>query len=210
MKPSCIPLLLLVLHVTPARAEDLPPALRLGSCERLKFDLTGATVPDVVDLLVQVDLAGRPISASTLTPTALADFDAAVVSFAMSCRYAAAMTLGKPVPGQVRFVLPIRQGSGQRPGALPAIGNVTACAPTSDDYPAVARRQNQAGTTRVSFTVDDKGKLEAFGVVRSSGHLLLDYTALIKLAGCTFVPGKSPEGAPIGGSFIVEYVWKLQ
>jgi TonB family protein len=210
MKPSSIPLLLLALQVTFARAEDLPPALRLESCERLKFDLTGVTVPEMVDLLVQIDLAGRPTSASTLTPTTLADFDAAVAAFAMSCKYTAAVTLGKPVPGQVRFVLPIRQRAGQRPGALPAIANVSACAPKSDDYPTAARRQNQEGTTRVSFTVDEKGDLRAFGVVRSSGHLLLDYTALIKLAGCKFVPGKSTDGDPIGGSFTVEYVWKLQ
>jgi TonB family protein len=199
----------LVLHVPHASAGDLPAALRLGSCDRLKFDVSGVSVPEAVEVLVEVDPTGKPVSARTLSPTSLSAFDEAVAALAMSCKYSAATAQGKSVPGQLRFVLPIRQAPEQRPGALPAIGDVKACAPKAEDYPSAALRANQEGTTRISFTVDEKGQLQAFGVSRSSGHLLLDYTALIKLAGCKFVPGKAPDGTPIGGSFSVEYVWKL-
>jgi TonB family protein len=210
MKHLTALLFLLVLQSPCARADDLPPALRLGTCGRFDFDVSGVSVPEAVEVLVEVDPAGKPLSARGLSPTTLRAFDEAVVAFAMSCKYSGAVVDGKSVPGQLRFVLPIRQGPGQRPGALPAIGDVSACAPKTEDYPPAALRGNQQGTTRIGFTVDEKGKLQAFGVHRSSGHLLLDYTALIKLSGCKFLPGKAPDGTPIGGSFTVEYVWKLQ
>lgn len=201
---------LVALQAPSAHAQDLPPALRFGSCERLKFDVTGVSVPEAVEVLVQIDAAGLPVSAKNLSPASHGDLDDAVIALAMSCKYGGAVVQGKNAAGQVRFFLPIRQAPAQRPGALPAIGDVKDCAPTTKDYPAAAARNNQEGTTRVSFTVDEKGQLQAFGVTRSSGHLLLDYTALIKLAGCKFVPGKAPDGTPIGGTFTVEYVWKLQ
>jgi TonB family protein len=211
MKPlSASLVVLLVLHTPHAVAGDLPAGLRIGSCDRLKFDVSGVSVPEVVEVLVEVDPAGIPTSARSLTPTSISAFDEAVAALAMSCKYSGATVQGKSVPGQLRFVLPIRQAPEQRPGALPAIGDVKECAPKAEDYPPAALRANQEGTTRIGFTVDEKGQLKAFGVIRSSGHLLLDYTALIKLAGCKFVPGKAPDGTPIGGSFSVEYVWKLQ
>jgi protein TonB len=50
--------------------------------------------------------------------------------------------------------------------------------------------------------------------VKSAGgsreHKLLDRLAVAKLSECTFKPGADENGKPVGGSFDVEYVWKLE
>jgi protein TonB len=98
--------------------------------------------------------------------------------------------------------------------AKPAIGNVQACAPTSEDYPPAALRAEATGTTRIKFTVDAAGKLSGAEVVRSAGasreHRALDRVALSKLSECSFTPGIDENGKPVGGVFEVEYVWKIQ
>jgi protein TonB len=87
------------------------------------------------------------------------------------------------------------------------------CAPTADDYPPAAQRAEATGTTVIRFTVDATGKLTSADVVRSAGpsreHRLLDRVAQTKLAECKFTPGRDASGQAIGGSFNVEYVWKL-
>jgi protein TonB len=96
----------------------------------------------------------------------------------------------------------------------PAIGNVAACAPKNEDYPAAAVRAEATGTTRVRFTVDATGKLSNAEVVKAAGssreHRQLDRVALSKLSECTFKPGNDETGKPVGGTFEVEYVWKLE
>ena len=100
-----------------------------------------------------------------------------------------------------------------RVAARPAIGNVQSCAPGPDDYPAAALKEEATGTTRVRFTVDGTGKLSAAEVVRSAGasraHKALDRVAVQKLSECRFSPGIDENGRAVGGSFDVEYVWKL-
>ncbi len=97
--------------------------------------------------------------------------------------------------------------------ARPAIANVSACAPTRDDYPQIAVRAEATGITKVRFTIDDHGKLVKIDLVKSAGssreHRALDKVAMEKLGDCTFKPGIDENGKPVGGSFDVEYVWKL-
>jgi protein TonB len=97
--------------------------------------------------------------------------------------------------------------------ARPAIANASACAPTGDDYPNAAKRAEATGTTRVRFTIGADGKLTSAEVVKSAGssreHKLLDRVAVSKLSECSFKPGADENGKPAGGSFDVEYVWKL-
>ncbi len=101
-----------------------------------------------------------------------------------------------------------------RVAAKPAIGNVAACAPKNEDYPAAAVRAEATGTTRIRFTVDATGKLSNAEVVKPAGssreHRQLDRVALSKLSECTFKPGNDETGKPVGGTFEVEYVWKLE
>lgn len=98
--------------------------------------------------------------------------------------------------------------------AKPAIANVQACAPTGDDYPPAAARAEATGTTKVRFTIDGTGKLVKAEVVKSAGssreHKQLDRVAVDKLSTCKFTPGIDENGRPAGGTFDVEYVWKLQ
>ena len=100
-----------------------------------------------------------------------------------------------------------------RVAARAAIGNVSACAPTSDDYPAVALKEDATGTTKIRFTVDAAGKLAGADVVRSAGasraHKALDRVAVTKLSECKFSAGLDENGRAVGSSFDVEYVWKL-
>lgn len=101
-----------------------------------------------------------------------------------------------------------------RAAARPAIANVQACAPTGDDYPSAARRADATGTTSVRFQVGADGKLSGAEVVKSSGpsraHKLLDRVALEKLSDCSFKAGVDESGRPMGGSFDVDYVWRLE
>ena len=50
-------------------------------------------------------------------------------------------------------------------------------------------------------------------LVRSAGssreHRALDKVAIQKLSECSFKPGLDENGRPTGGTFEVEYVWKL-
>ncbi len=100
-----------------------------------------------------------------------------------------------------------------RVAARPAIANASSCAPTQDDYPAAARRADATGITRVRFTIDEHGKLVKVDLLKSAGssreHRMLDKVAIDKLGECTFKPGVDDTGKPVGGSFDVDYVWKL-
>lgn len=65
----------------------------------------------------------------------------------------------------------------------------------------------------IRFTVSADGKLAAAEIARSAGvsreHKLLDRLALSKLSECRFTPGVDENGKPAGGTFDVNYVWKL-
>ncbi len=143
----------------------------------------------------EVIVNAPPTPAPTITTTTVAPPATAVVIAPQSTAPAPAA----PAPARV--------------AARPAIGNVQACAPGPDDYPAAALKEEATGTTRVRFTVDAAGKLAAAEVVRSAGasraHKALDRVAVSKLSECKFSPGLDENGRAVGGSFEVEYVWKL-
>lgn len=101
-----------------------------------------------------------------------------------------------------------------RVAAQPAIANASACAPTADDYPAAARRSEATGTTRVRFSVGADGKMASVEVAQSAGpsreHKMLDRVAVSKLSECSFKAGRDETGKAVGGTFVVDYVWKLE
>lgn len=100
-----------------------------------------------------------------------------------------------------------------RVAARPAIANAASCAPKGEDYPAAATRAEATGTTKVRFRVGADGKLAGAEVVKSAGssreHKMLDRVALAKLSECKFSAGTDENGRPVGASFDVDYVWKL-
>ncbi len=100
-----------------------------------------------------------------------------------------------------------------RVAARPAIANASACAPKAEDYPAAAVRAEATGTTKIRFTIGADGRVTASEIARSAGpsreHKMLDRLAQSKLSDCQFRPGTDDHGKPVGASFDVEYVWKL-
>ena len=96
----------------------------------------------------------------------------------------------------------------------PRTATPKACAPGNADYPRAAARAETTGTTKIRFRVDASGKLAGVEVLKSSGpsreHKMLDRVATEKLSECTFRPGIDETGKPVGASFDVEYVWKLE
>jgi periplasmic protein TonB len=101
----------------------------------------------------------------------------------------------------------------RRVAAKPAIANAASCAPTADDYPAAARRAEATGTTRVRFNVGPDGRMASSEIVKSAGstreHKMLDRLAMTKLSECKFTAGVDENGKPVGASFDVEYVWRI-
>jgi protein TonB len=101
-----------------------------------------------------------------------------------------------------------------RAAAKPAIANVAQCAPRNEDYPTAALRAEATGITKIRFTIDGQGKLVKSDVVKSAGssreHRMLDRIAQEKLSTCRFTPGIDENGRAVGGTFDVEYVWKIQ
>jgi len=199
----------LALVVLDAGAQDAPAAVVSGTCRDIVFDRTTITSPVQFDLLIRVDDAGDVVSVHSLNDVGNRSLLLAVYTAAKSCKYLPAISNGKPTKGDARLVYPVLPPP-QVPTNSLTIESLHDCAPTRADYPAQSRKYNKEGTTRVSFEVDNTGKVTAFGVTKSSGFLRLDFAALVKLATCKFKPATAPDGAPIGGSFKVEYIWRLE
>jgi len=99
---------------------------------------------------------------------------------------------------------PVRQ-------AVAAKIDVSSC--EKPEYPSAAARAEATGTTKIRFVVDASGVVSKAEVERSAGasreHRLLDRTAVDALSKCRFKPGTDEHGKPIGGTTVVDYVWKL-
>ncbi len=147
----------------------------------------------------EVNVNPPPMAAPTITTTTVVPPPAPV-------------TIAPP-PAPVQAPAPAAPAP-PRMAARPAIANVQACAPKSEDYPAAALRAEATGITKVRFTVGADGKMTASEVVRSSGpsreHKQMDRVALAKLSECSFRPGADENGKATGGTFDVDYVWKIE
>lgn len=95
--------------------------------------------------------------------------------------------------------------------ARPAQINVSSC--EKPEYPAAALRAEATGTTKIRFTVDATGVVSKAEIEQPSGpsreHRLLDRTAVEALSKCRFKPGNDENGKPVGGTTLVDYVWKV-
>jgi TonB family protein len=76
------------------------------------------------------------------------------------------------------------------------------------EYPIEAVRHEWTGIVRLRFHVSSTGEVTGADILRSTGHPLLDETALQALRRCRFTPA-TVDGAPVESSATVEYVWKL-
>jgi TonB family protein len=209
----CAGFALIALHAWAQGAKDVPPAVVAGSCPSLDFERKNVTSSVQFDLLVRVDDTGKVVSVQPLNDIRQPSLLSAVVALVKSCEYVPATSNGKSTTGDLRFLFPVRAMPPlpQKPAAeFPTVESLKACAPTAVDYPKESRKRNEEGTTSTSFTIDKTGTVTAFGVTKSSGFLRLDFVALAKLATCKFKPGTAPDGTPIGGTFKLDYNWKLE
>jgi len=147
----------------------------------------------------EVNVNPPPTPAPTITTTTVAPPPAPPVFIQPPPAPAAPPAPPAPAPARVN--------------AKPAIANAGACAPKGEDYPPAAQRAEATGTTVVRFTIGPEGRLTDSAIVRSAGstreHKMLDRVALAKLKECRFTAGADENGRPVGASFDVEYVWKL-
>ena len=97
-----------------------------------------------------------------------------------------------------------------RSAAGPLLVNVGKCTPTEEDYPELARQKYEQGTATVEFSIDSEGKLVSSSIAKSSGSHRLNQRSLEMLRLCEFMAGRRLDGTPVGGTFNVDYVWRLR
>lgn len=99
-----------------------------------------------------------------------------------------------------------------KPQPVPARIDVSTC--EKPEYPAAALRADATGTTKIRFTVDATGAVAKAEIERPAGssreHRLLDRAAVDALSKCRFKPGTDEQGKPVGGTTVVDYVWKTE
>ena len=80
----------------------------------------------------------------------------------------------------------------------------------SQDYPAVALRQNAAGVTGVRLEIDSGGMVIKCTVTSSSGHAILDDTACLPLVQRgAFEPARDAERNRTASTWSTRVVWAL-
>lgn len=93
-------------------------------------------------------------------------------------------------------------------GAKP-LGNVGRWV-TTDDYPAIALRREEQGTTRFRLEIDAQGKATQCSIVASSGSKALDdATCRHVMRRARFEPASDRTGAKVPGSYSNSVRWKL-
>jgi|SRR5579871_1914917 len=87
-----------------------------------------------------------------------------------------------------------------------SIGGSHSC---ENEYPAVAQRLNQEGTTSIKFTVNTDGRVADVQVVGSSGHDSLDQAAIRCASSWRYKPALQ-DGQPVSAPWTTNVQWKLQ
>jgi periplasmic protein TonB len=87
-----------------------------------------------------------------------------------------------------------------------SIGGSHSC---ENEYPAVAQRLNQEGTTTIEFTVNTDGSVSNVQVAGSSGHDSLDQAAIRCASSWRYKPALQ-NGQPVTAPWTTDVQWKLQ
>ena len=77
------------------------------------------------------------------------------------------------------------------------------------EYPSLARRRNWQGTVILSVSVSAKGWVNSATIETSSGHTLLDNSALKTVASWQFLPG-TESGRPVTMDVLIPVHFKLR
>jgi len=92
------------------------------------------------------------------------------------------------------------------PSVVRAVVDMSTC--NKPVYPQNSLRNEEKGTTRLSFLIGLDGQVADSKITKSSGSKALDGAAKSALSLCKFKPG-TVDGKPQQSSTIVDYVWKL-
>ncbi len=175
----------------------------MSSCKRPEYpeaalaaNQAGTTV---LRYIVETDRSLRDLSVER--SSGWPQLDQAAINALGRCKGVPALVNGVALPSYGRFTY------NWRPSTKPSLQIDPGCTPV---YPAEAIRLELQGTTKLRFSVTDKGTLSKAEVIQSSGSDLLDAAAISGLATCKFKPAQDANGASMPASFDVEYVWKLQ
>lgn len=87
-----------------------------------------------------------------------------------------------------------------------AVVSFAACA--KPEYPKSSLRNEETGTSTMSFLIGVDGRVAESKIVKSSGFRDLDKAAIAALSKCTFKPG-TVDGKPEQSWAPVQYVWTL-
>ncbi len=96
----------------------------------------------------------------------------------------------------------------ENPNAVRTNAVVAASACAELDYPARSLRNEETGTTTLSFLVGLDGKVVDSRIEKSSGFKDLDNAARAGLSKCKFKPA-TVDGKPEQTWSKLQYVWKL-
>lgn len=179
-----------------------------GSCT-LPVDHSSLSAPAQVAVVYQLSVVGALERHVVVRSSGEAAADEAVMAALAECAFVRAGHEGDDARiGYVVVPLGLRTPAAE--ARTPAIANVQSCAPSGKDYPANERRRNQRGTTKLRFSVNERGQLLRTEVVSTSGSARLDDIAAGKLSTCQFHAGTDVLGRPQAGDFEVTYIWQLK
>ena len=92
------------------------------------------------------------------------------------------------------------------PSVVRAVVDMTSC--DKPEYPRNSLRNEEHGTTRISFLIGVDGHVADSKVDKTSGFRALDAAAKNALSLCKFKPG-TIDGKPQQSWTVADYVWKL-
>ena len=96
-----------------------------------------------------------------------------------------------------------------KPQGISAPVSIGASHSCMNEYPAVAQRLNQQGTTSIKFTVNTDGSVSDVHVSGSSGHDMLDQAAIRCAQSWRYKPAVQ-NGQPVTAPWSTDVQWKLQ
>ena len=98
-----------------------------------------------------------------------------------------------------------------RPGAAASAASLVRGAFNNEtDYPSAARREEEQGTVRVTFTVGTDGRVSNCAVVQSSGSRSLDSTTCrIFQQRFRYTPARDASGIPVPTTVRQSVTWRL-
>lgn len=77
-------------------------------------------------------------------------------------------------------------------------------------YPALAKRDKQAGTVRLKILVLASGKVGQIEILKSSGFDVLDVSAKADMQSIEFIPAKTKSGVAVDSWMIAPVIYKLE